>query len=104
MYSFRIAFALSFFVLVYNVAFYLSLLSKHVMELHSGEGAIDNTKIVQDEKKIDLGEKYPRFLLHLRMLSNISEASDYDATEHYEDDPAGDDSFTDTPISIDNGN
>ena len=86
------------------LVFYLSLLSKHVMELNSGEGGIDNKKIVQDEKKIDMGEKYPSFLLPLKRLRNISEASDFDTTEHYEDDQAGDDSVTDNTISIDNGN
>ena len=74
------------------------------MELNSGEGGIDNKKIVQDEKKIYMGEKYPSFLLPLKRLRNISEASAFDTTDHYEDDQAGDESVTDTNISSDNGN
>ena len=73
------------------------------MELNPGEGGIDNKKIVQAEKKIDIGEN-SSFLIPLKRLRNISETSEFDTTEHYEDDLAGDDSVTDTPISIDNGN
>ena len=57
----------------------------------------------KNEKKIDIGEN-SSFLLPLKRLRNISETSEFDTTEHYEDDPSGGDSFTDTPSSIDNGN
>ena len=40
------------------LVFYLSLLSKHVRELNSGEG---NKEIVQDEKKTEMVEQYPSF-------------------------------------------
>ena len=85
------------------LVFYLSLLSKHVMELNSGEEGIDNKKIFKAEKKIDMGEN-SSFFIPLKSLRNISETSEFDTTEHYEDDPSGGDSFTDTPSSIDNGN
>ena len=88
------------------LAFYLSLLSKHVMELNSGEGGIDNKKIAQDDMKLETGENYPIFLppIETTSLRNISESRDYDFTELYEDDLAGDDFVTDSPSSVENGN
>ena len=98
------------------LVFYISLLSNSVMDLSGrgqenrpgGEGSKENNNSngewVAEEKKIEIGENYPSFLLSLKpsRLKNSSQASEYDINESFEYIP--DDADFDTHTVVLSGN